>query len=122
MRRIRIAWVILALSALLCVISHITVLRITQSVGQQLSQARALAETGEYESAAQRLQALLEYYDSRQHFLELFLRRETVAAASVNLHGLPAYAKEETVRDLYSEIDKADEQIRAMEHLFSSVF
>ena len=122
MQRIRIAWAILALSALLCGISHVTVLRITQSVGQQLSQARALAETGEYEDAAQQLRMLLEYYDSRQHYLELFLRRETVAAASVNLHGLPAYAKEETVRDLYSEIDKADEQIQAMEHLFSSVF
>lgn len=122
MRRIRIAWAILALSALLCVISHLTVLHITQSVGQQLLQARALAQAKEYESAAQQLQTLLEYYDSRQHFLELFLRRETVAAASVNLHGLPAYAKEETIRDLYSEIDKADEQIQAMEHLFSSVF
>ena len=85
-------------------------------------QARALAEAGAYKSSAQHLQALLEYYDSRQHFLELFLRRETVAAASVNLHGLPAYAKDETVRDLYSEIDKASEQIAAMEHLFSSVF
>lgn len=122
MRRIRIAWAILALSALLCVVSHITVLRITQSVEQQLLQARALAEAQEYESAAQQLQQMLQYYDSRQHFLELFLRRETVAAASVNLHGLPAYAKEETVRDLYSEIDKANEQIQTMEHLFSSVF
>lgn len=122
MRRIRIAWAIVALSALLCVVSHIAVLRITQSVQQQLLQARALAAAEEYESAAQQLRGLLEYYDSRQHFLELFLRRETVAAANVNLHGLPAYAKEETVRDLYSEIDKANEQILAMEHLFSSIF
>ena len=122
MRRIRIAWAIVALSVLLCVISHLTVLRITQAVQQQLLQARELAAAKKYESAAQQLEGLLEYYDSRQHFLELFLRRETVAAASVNLHGLPAYAKEETVRDLYSEIDKATEQIRAMEHLFSSVF
>lgn len=122
MRRIRIAWAILALSVLLCVIGHITVLHITQSVQRQLLQARTLAEAEAYDSAAQHLQALQEYYDSRQHFLELFLRRETVAAAGVNLHGLPAYAQAETVRDLYSEIDKATEQIDAMEHLFSSIF
>lgn len=122
MRRIRIAWAILALSALLCIISHVAVLRITRSVQDQLLQARALAAAQEYENAVQRLEALLMYYDSRQHFLELFLRRETVAACSVNLHGLPAYANQETVRDLYSEIDKAAEQVQAMEHLFSSVF
>ena len=68
MRRIRIAWAIVALSALLCVISHLTVLRITQSVQQQLLQARALAAAEEYESAAQQLQGLLEYYDSRERF------------------------------------------------------
>ncbi len=122
MRRIRIAWAIIALSVLLCIGSHISVLRITQSVQEQLAQIRALAAAQEYEHAAQQIDALLQYYDSRQHWLELFLRRETVAAANVNLHGLSAYAKAETVRDLYSEIDKAAEQIEAMAHLFSSVF
>lgn len=122
MRRIRIAWLILSVTVLLCAASHFAVLHITQSAQQQLSQARALAEARDYEGALRRLHTLEEYYASRQHLLELFLRRETVAAIGVNLHGLPAYANEETIRDLYTEIDKAIEQLHATEHLFSSVF
>ncbi len=122
MQRIRIAWVILFLTILLCAASHFAVLRITQSVQEQLSQTRALAEARDYEGAQRSLRSLQAYYASRQHLLELFLRRETVAAVSVNLHGLPAYVNDETIRDLYTEIDKAIEQLRAMEHLFASVF
>ena len=121
MQRIRIAWVILFLTILLCAASHFAVLRITQSVQEQLSQTRALAEARDYEGAQRSLRSLQAYYASRQHLLELF-RRETVAAVSVNLHGLPAYVNDETIRDLYTEIDKAIEQLRAMEHLFASVF
>lgn len=65
---------------------------------------------------------MLEYYETRQHLLEFFIRRETVTSASVSLHGLSAYANGETIQDLFSEIDKASEQIHAMEHLFFSIF
>lgn len=122
MRRIRIAWVILLLTAALCAASHCAVLRVTQSARAQLDEIRIAAAAQEYEAAAQRAEALSAYYESRQHLLELLLRRDTVSAVSVSLHGLPAYAREETVRDLFSEIDKAAEQIRALEHLFSSIF
>ena len=37
-------------------------------------------------------------------------------------HPLSAYANGETIQDLFSEIDKASEQIHAMEHLFFSIF
>ena len=56
------------------------------------------------------------------NLLEFFIRRETVTSASVSLHGLSAYANGETIQDLFSEIDKASEQIHAMEHLFFSIF
>lgn len=122
MRRIRAAWAILACTALLCLFSHFSVCRTTASVRAQLSGIRAAAGAQEYRAAAQQAQQLLRYYDSRQHLLEVFLRRDTVSAVSVSLHGLPAYAQEETVRDLLSEIDKAEEQVRMLEHLFFSVF
>lgn len=47
---------------------------------------------------------------------------KSVTSASVSLHGLSAYANGETIQDLFSEIDKASEQIHAMEHLFFSIF
>lgn len=122
MRRIHLAWVILLLSALLCLSSHFAVLHITDSLHAQLAQIRTAAAAGNYSDAETQAKQLADYYDTRQHLLEMFLRRDTVAAASVSLNGLPAYAREDTVRDLLSEIDKADEQICAMEHLFFSIF
>jgi len=122
MRRIRIAWVILLLSALLCVSSHFAVLHITDSVHAQLAQIRSAAASEDYHTAEQLAEELAAYYGTRQHLLEIFLRRDTVAAASVSLNGLAAYAQKDTVYDLLSEIDKADGQISAMEHLFFSIF
>ena len=117
MRRIRIAIFILLLAAALSAASHFAVFRVTQSVQAQLSGIREAAGAQNYENAA-----LLEYYETRQHLLEFFIRRETVTSASVSLHGLSAYANGETIQDLFSEIDKASEQIHAMEHLFFSIF
>ena len=117
MRRIRIAIFILLLAAALSASSHFAVFRVTQSVQAQLSGIREAADAQNYENAAHQIDALLEYYETRQHLLEFFIRRETVTSASVSLHGLSAYANGETIQDLFSEIDKASEQIHAMEHL-----
>ena len=122
MRRIRIAIFILLLAAGLSAASHFAVFRVTQSVQAQLSGIREAAGAQNYENAAHQIDALLEYYETRQHLLEFFIRRETVTSASVSLHGLSAYANGETIQDLFSEIDKASEQIHAMEHLFFSIF
>lgn len=122
MRRIRIALFIFLLVAALSAASHLAVFRVTQSVQAQLSDIRAAADMQDYEGAAHKINDLLDYYKTRQHLLEFFIRRETVSSASVSLHGLSAYATEETLRDLFSEIDKASEQVHAMEHLFFSIF
>ena len=104
MRRIRIAIFILLLAAALSAASHFAVFRVTRSVQAQLSGIREAAGAQNYENAAHQIDALLEYYETRQHLLEFFIRRETVTSASV------------------SQIDKASEQIHAMEHLFFSIF
>ena len=116
------AWAILLLSALLCAGSHFAVLHTTRRVHTQLAQVRAAAVEERYADAAVQAKALAEYYNTRQHLLEIFLRRDTVAAVSVSLNGLAAYAEEDTQRDLFSEVDKADAQVSALEHLFFSVF
>lgn len=122
MRRIRIAWMIVLLSAMLCLFSHVAVRRVTDSVHAQLDHIRHAAAEQDYAEAEALAAHLAEYYGARQHLLEIFLRRDTVAAANVSLNGLAAYAREDTVCDLMSEADKADEQIAAMEHLFFSIF
>lgn len=122
MRRIRMAWVILLLSAFVCAASHFAVLHTANCIHAQLTQLRAAAADGNYENAALQAKKLAAYYNNRQHLLEIFIRRDTVAAVSVSLNGLAAYAEEDTLYDLFSEVDKADAQVSAMEHLFFSIF
>ena len=81
MRRIRIAIFILLLAAALSAASHFAVFRVTQSVQAQLSGIRAAAGAQNYENAAHQIDALLEYYETRQHLLEFFIRRETVTSS-----------------------------------------
>ena len=122
MQRIRAAFCILLLAGLLAAGGHFAVHRITDNIEQQLTDIRTLANDGDYEAAETQIDKLLLYYESRQHLLEFFIKRETVTAAAINLHGLSAYANEDSLFDLCSETDKASEQIGAMEHLFFSVF
>ena len=92
MRRIRIAIFILLLAAALSAASHFAVFRVTQSVQAQLSGIRAAAGAQNYENAAHQIDALLEYYETRQHLLEFFIRRETVTSASVSPSLMPPTA------------------------------
>lgn len=121
MRRIKAAIWILALTLLLSVCSHVAVRHMTTKIYTQLYNISTVAATENIAVAQKQLQELLHYYESRQHILELFLRRESVASLSVNLHGLTAYLAPDNLPDLCSEIDKAAEQVQMLEHLFLSI-
>lgn len=122
MRRIRTAFCIILLVGALAVGSHLAVHRITETVQIQLGLAREAALREDYSTAADEINTLIAYYEEKQHLLELFIKRESVANASISLHGLCAYTDPEVIRDLCSEIDKAKEQFLMMEHLYFSVF
>ncbi len=122
MSRLKAAFAILVLVFGLAVVGHTTVKRVTDNLEIQLSDIRQCAQNSDFEAASQKIDHLLKYFEKQQHKLEFFIRREKVAEASVSLHGLSAYTNEETVLDLCSEIDKVDEQIQMLEHLFFSVF
>ena len=107
---------------LLCLVSHWTVHTICEETQRQLDDIRAAADSGDFREANQRIDALLFYFSSQQHWLELLLKRETVASLSINLHGLHAYANADSAADLYTEIDKAIEQTSMMRHLFLCLF
>jgi hypothetical protein len=122
MRRIQIAWAILACITLLAIGSHVIVWRVTHTTTAQLEQLRASAQMQNYSAARQQAEEVVRYFSGRQHLLEFFMRREAVAQAAIELHGLAAYANKENAPDLFSEIDKAQEQLRMLEHLFFSLF
>lgn len=122
MRRIQAALWIIAVVSVMAVFSHVTIRGITDTLESGLDGIRAAAEEEDYPQAKQRAADLVSYLTDKEHWLELFLKRETVASLSVNLHGLSAYANEECANDLLNEVDKAGEQVEMMEHLFFSVF
>lgn len=120
--RVRIAWSILAAVALLAVCGHFLVHWATHQTLEQLEAARAWAGAGQFDKAAAQVAELVEGFERHEHLLEFFLKRETVASVSVNLHGLAAYTNADSIYDLASELDKAAQQVRMLEHLFCSVF
>lgn len=122
MRRTRIAWLILLVLVLCAVSTHVAVHTAVERTMAELDAVSTLAEAGDFEKAAEAIDALNERFDRRAHLFEFFIKRETVSGVAVNLHGLAAYADEETVLDLSSEVAKAREQVHMMEHLFSSIF
>lgn len=122
MRRIRIAWSILLVLAICAVSAHMAVHSAVERTMAELDTIATLTDAGEFEKAAQAIDALNDHFDRRAHLFEFFIKRDTVTGVAVNLHGLGAYADEETKLDLASEIAKAREQVHMMEHLFLSVF
>ena len=122
MSRLKAAFAILILVFGLTLSGHTTVRRITDNLEAQLGGVRESAQKKDFESASKKIDTLLAYFEKQQHKLEFFIKREKVAETAVNLHGLSAYTDEETVLDLCSEIDKVDEQIQMLEHLFFSIF
>lgn len=122
MRRVRAAIVIVILMFLLAIFGHSEVRNITETMENQLQTAQKSAFAKDFTTSKTQIKTLLLYFEKQQHLLEFFVRRDTIAALSVNLHGLSAYTYEDNLQDLSSEIDKAIEQINMMEHLFFSVF
>ena len=72
--------------------------------------------------AAKRAGDAAQQFSHSAHFLEFFIRRESVASASVNLRGIAAYATSENSPDFFNETDKLIEQLAMMQHLYISVF
>lgn len=122
MRKKFVPLIIVAIVTALTLWGHFEVKGTVNTAREQLDEIRSCAENEDYEGAEEEIKKLLRDFDAKQHMLELFVKRENVSAVSVNLHGLEAYANDETARDLMSEVDKASEQLSMLEHLFFSVF
>lgn len=122
MQRVKAAVWIVVFIAIICVVSHTTVHSVTDTLQTHLSVINNAAKAEQYTSAGAQADAMTEYLKSHQHWLELFIKRETIASIAVNLHGISAYANAECVNDLLNEIDKATQQVEMLRHLFFSIF
>ena len=88
---------------------------------ETLSQLEWQASEGDFAGAQKTIGRLNQYYKSREHFMALFIKRDYLGSTAVCLGGLSAYAAEENLQDLRSEIGKAKAQIKMMDHLFFSM-
>ncbi len=122
MKRVRTAVCILALLVLLALLGHCGVHSVTSHALEGLSQARLYAQQGRFEEVLACVNDVTDDFERHEHLLEFFIKRETVASLSVNLHGLAAYASADNFSDFMNETDKALEQVRMLEHLFFSIF
>lgn len=121
MKRLRAAICIFLAACVLCAGSSLAVRRVTAGTQQRLAQVRAAALQGDYALAAEDIDALVRYFTARQPLLECFLRRDSVAAAAVNLAGLRAYAGEANLQDLLTELDKAAMQVEQLRHVYTGL-
>lgn len=121
MKRIWAALLILAVMAIFSFVGHSCVHNVTNRAADSLQTAKELALQGDFNAARAELKTASDEFGRDGHILELFLKREYVTNIRVNLAGLDAYAYEESAPDLYSEIDKAVQQVRMMEHMYDSI-
>ena len=121
MKRIWAALLILAFMAALSFAGHSCVHTVVNDAAASLETAKTLAQSGDFSAAQEELCRTEEQFGRGGHILELFLKREYVSNIRISLAGLHAYAYKESAPDLYSEIDKAIQQVRMMEHMYDSI-
>lgn len=121
MNRTHIAALILLAFIAASAVGHRIVFDTTNQLQDALSDIRSCAERADCKLAEQKLQRLIDTYQSRQPALKVFLRRDTASAVCVNLHVLYAYAQSCETQELLAEIDRLTEQLNATEQLFFSI-
>ncbi len=121
MKRVRSAvWILLILS-LTVIFSAFLVHDTTKSLLHQLDTIQITCEQYDFEQAAAQIEQMNNYYQKREHWLALFIKRDYLGSIAVSISGLSAYAKPENLQDLKSEIGKARTQLLMVDHLFFSL-
>lgn len=121
MGRIRYAILIIAALIVIILFGNMTVRKTTEQMIVHLEQIQKQCNENDYSQANIQLGKLLQYYQEKEHLLTLFIKRDYLAGIQVSISGLSAYAQQDNLQDLNSEIDKAKAQILTMEHLFFSL-
>lgn len=121
MKRVRSAvWILLILS-LTVIFSAFLVHDTTKSLLHQLDTIQITCEQYDFEQAAAQIEQMNNYYQKREHWLALFIKRDYLGSIAVSISGLSAYVKPENLQDLKSEIGKARTQLLMVDHLFFSL-
>ncbi len=122
MKRIRWAFVLLALVASVTLYSSWLVSHATNRICADLDQVLALCDHHDYPQAYTAALELEARFYSLEPQLALFLPRDALACAAEALAGVPAYTHENAELDLLNETEKARSQVRALKKLFFGIF
>ncbi len=122
MTKAKISVAIFTLIVIYAVISQLIIKDITDELSDKLYAVRASASAGDYTTADALNDELLNFYNSQEIVLDIFVKKEAIATLSVSLNSLSAYIAPDNLSDLQSEIDKAQQHTKALEKAFSTLF
>ncbi len=122
MFKAKISIVIFVIIVLIAVFSQLIIENITGELTDRLYAVRASASAGDYTKAGAIHDDLLDYYDSQQIILDIFVKHDVVTTLSISLNSLSSYIEPDNLSDLQAEIDKAKEYAKALDKSFSSIF
>ena len=121
MKRVRAAFGLLALLAVLIVASSILVQTTNDALLNDLDRIGAFNAAGDYEAALEVIEGMNGFFSRREHWMALFIKRDYLSGIAMCLGGLSAYVGPDNQQDLQSELGKARTQILMTGHLFFSM-
>ncbi len=122
MTKAKISVVIFLIIILYAVLSQVIISNITDEISGRLYAVRANASAGDYYTADALYEELLKFYNSKEIYLEIFVKRDVINNLSISLNSISAYINPENLADLQIEIDKAGAHAKALDEHFSSLF
>ncbi len=122
MTKAKISVVIFTLIIVYAVTSQLIIEGITKEISDKLYAVRASASAGDFYNADALNDDLLNFYNSQEFVLDLFVKKEAITTLSVSLNSLSAYIQPDNLSDLQCEIDKAQQHAKALDKAFSTLF
>ena len=121
MKRIPTALVLAAILIGIALMGNFLIDRTTDRMLTQLQSIQKDCEGGSFETAQDSIKALQEYYQHKEHWLALFIKRDYLGQFSVTVSGLSSYTHPDNAQDLGCEVQQAQEQLLVLRHLFFGI-
>ncbi len=122
MRRIYISLAIFIVVIAISTISNIYIKNTSENICIQLMAIKTAATDNDFSKANAAYKDLNKYFSKQEQYLSLLIKHDNISSFAVSLKGISAYLKPENKSDLICEIDKATENAKRIDDVFSAVF